>query len=60
MNPRRKTTVRSAQSFEEAHIRVKANAKLLDDKVKEEVVFPIIRKAFVTFLEITKKEDSKT
>lgn len=52
--------MRSAQSFEEAHIRVKANAKLLDDKVKEEVVFPIIRKAFVTFLEITKKEDSKT
>lgn len=54
MNSRRKTTVRNAQSFEEAHIRVKANAKLLDDKVKEEVVFPIIRKAFVTFLESTK------
>ena len=43
--------MRSAQSFEEAHARVRVNAKPLDDKVKEEVVFPIIRKAFVVFLE---------
>ena len=46
--------MRSAQTFEEAHARVKVNAKPLDDKVKEEVVFPLIRKAFIVFLEKTK------
>ena len=51
--------MRNAQPFNESLERVKANAKPIDDKTKDEVIFPLIRKAFITFLEISKKESSE-
>ena len=46
--------MRNAIPFDESYNRVKTSAKPIDDRIKDEVIFPLIRKAFVSFLESNK------